>query len=146
MTKKAELWVAFAEGELTCSVTVNDAPGGAFLEIDMSGMFSPRYGYVHDMIMDVIGHSVYDTVFLDVTKLMFFSGDVVNDCAVEQLLTFVTYFCDNKKELHLLLEEGCIKDVLKKDLVGRRKHSLAIGDSKSVAAAKYDLDHSRARH
>jgi len=112
MTKKRELWLAFAEDELTCMVSVNDAPGGSYLEVELSGMLTPARAYVWNLVMDVVDNATFDSIFLNVKKLTFFTGHTVNDCAIDLLLRFVSTFSRLDKQLHLLLEDGCIKEVL----------------------------------
>ncbi|MEI8393173.1 MAG: hypothetical protein WCF85_00455 [Rhodospirillaceae bacterium] len=136
MLKKKELWLAFSGDELTCTCVVNDGPGGRYIEIELAGMLTPARLYVYDLIMDVIENSIYETVFLNARNLVFFSGQTVNDCAIEQLLKFVCYFSQNEKNLHVMLEDGCVKDVLKKDLPGKKYKSVTIADNPTTALAK----------
>jgi hypothetical protein len=86
--------------------------------------------------MDVIEHSTYDAVCLNVRGLDFFSGHTVNDCAIEQLLRFVCYFSQGEKRIQVLLDDGCVKDALKKDLEGRRLGAVNISDAQPLPAMR----------
>ncbi len=137
MLKKKELWLAFAGDELTCTVTVNDSPGySSHVEIVLAGTLAPERLYIYDLIMDVVENSAYDTVYLNVKGLVFFVGHTINDCAIEQLLKFVYYFSRNNKKLHVQLEDGCVKDVLKSDLAGKKFGSVSISDSPPAGLTK----------
>ncbi len=137
MSKKKELWLAFAGDELTCTVTVNEGKGtNGFVEISLAGGLTPERLYIYDLIMDVVENSVYDTAFLNVKNLVFFSGHTINDCAIEQLLKFVYYFTKSHKKLNVQLEDGCVKDVLKSDLAGNKFGLVNISDATPAALAR----------
>lgn len=140
MSKKKELWLALAEDEFTCTVTVNDGPSGNFIEIILTGTLTRARLYVQDVIMSVVENSNYDAAILDARGLVFFTGHTVNDGAIEVLLKLVSYFCGNNKKIHLLLEDGCVKDVLKKDLPAKKFRSVDITDTQSAFMVKGRLD------
>ncbi|MEI7609585.1 MAG: hypothetical protein WCJ64_19570 [Rhodospirillaceae bacterium] len=128
MLKKKELWLAFAGDDLTCSVAVSETSNRNYLEIKLSGLITEERIYIYDIIMDVAENSTYDSVRLDVIGLNFFTGCIVNDCAIEQLLKLVFYFSQSGKKLNILIEEECVKNALKLDLSGRRFSAVNISD------------------
>ena len=140
MSKKKELWLAFAGDDMTCSVAVNEGSNGLYVEVTLAGIMNPKRVYVQDLIMDVVENSSYDEVFLNACNLSFFSGHTVNDCAIEQLLRLVCYFCQANKKLHILLDDGYLRDVLKADLLGKKYHGVNVADSHSIAVAKARLE------
>ncbi len=135
MSKKQELWLAFAGDELTCTVSVVNGAGiGGNIELGLAGTITPARGYIYDLIMDVVENAEYNTVTLDARNLVFFTGHTVNDCAVEHLLKLVYHFTGNGKKLHILLEDGCVKDVLKQDLAGKTFGAVTLADGQPMAA------------
>ena len=128
MMKKKELWLAFAGDELTCTVTVNMAANGNYIDIELGGTITPDRLYIYDIIMDVVENSSYDSVRLNVKNLVFFTGCTVNDCAIEQLLKLVFYFSQSGKHLNIQIEDECIKNALKKDLSAKKFSAVSISD------------------
>ena len=136
MLKKKELWLAFSGDEMTCKVTVNNGSRGCYLEIDLAGTITSASSYVYDLLVVVAENATYDTVFLNAKNLVFLTGRIVNDCAIEQLLKIVCYFSNGDKMLHLALEDGCVNDVMKANMPKRKYHSVNISDGRAAAFAK----------
>ena len=135
MSQKQELWLAFAGDELTCVVSVVNRTGlGGNIDLELAGTITSARAYIYDLIMDVVENADYDTVTLNVRKLVFFTGHIVNDCAIEELLKLVYYFTGNGKKLNILLEDGCVKDVLQQDLAGKSFDAVTLTDSQRMAA------------
>ena len=133
MSKKQVLWLAFAGDELTCAVTVlTGAAIGDQVELKLEGIINPARSYIYNLIMDVLENANYDTVKIDVRNLVFVTGHTVNDCAIEQLLKLVCHFSGNGKMLDLMLEDGCVKDVLTQDLAGKTRNVVTLADGRST--------------
>jgi hypothetical protein len=136
MTKKRELWLAFAGDELTCTVSVQEDCSAFCIGIELAGTFTPGRQYVFDLIMDVVENTEYDCVEINARSLSFFSGNTVNDCAIETLLKLVCYFSRMHKTIHLKLEDGCVKDALLADLPAKKYRTVTFDDAVIPRPAK----------
>lgn len=134
MSKKNELWVAFAEDDMTCKVMVSDSPTGHLVDVVLTGTIVKSQLFIIDLIESLATRSECNTAVIDARGLVFFSGRSVNEEAVEAVLKLVYYFTQRKMIVHFLLEDGCVKDTLKFDLSAIKFPTMDITDNQPPPA------------
>ncbi len=129
MGNKMEFWLAFAENDLTCEMSLSDGASGPRLEVILSGTLTPDRLYVGDLITGIIENTPSAEVILNIRALAVVCECSTNDDAINLLLQFLTTCSTINRKLHIIVDDGCVKEGLARFLDDMRYRTVDIAPS-----------------